>query len=264
MKKIFITLIIAYVVSIIINNILLLNTQDIKQADKYFKQFKINFLKINIIKENKITNTTFIKNEPIRKFKNNIINNVSLISKINILAIIINEKKKQVFFSDGKKEYFLKLNEKYLDYTIYDINKNFIKLIKNNRITIIKFDKNSIDYIPVASTEIVKDIDNKNTSNDFIVDSKLLDKYIKNPRKALREIYVAKKNNQYYVSRLKNNSVFYNFGIRKNDIIISLNEEPVSESLFLNIYKNYNKIDSLNIEIERNGERLEFNYEIER
>jgi len=267
MNKIILTLILSYGITIIIDNVLLSNTEEIIIKDTYFKQFKIKFLKLNKIKIDekiKINNNSKYKvKEP--KEISNVINNVSLSNKINILAIIINGNDKKVFFSDGKKEYFLTINDKYLNYKISYIDKNLIKLSKDNRITIIKFDKNNVSNIIMDnnSSIITRTKENKE-NNDFIVDSKLLDKYIKNPRKALREIYVSKKNNQYYISRLKNNSVFYNFGLRKNDIIISLNEEPISETLFLNIYKNYKKIDTLNIEIERYGEKLEFNYEIER
>jgi len=259
MKKLFITLLISYIIAVIVNNILLTNTQNVLLKEYNIKPLKIKFFNIRSIPT---TNKQEILNVPNKNIsKKNIVKDVLLSNKINILAIIIDGEDKKVFFTDKVSEYFLSVNDKYKKYTIIDILRNKIKLLHNNQITIIKFDKNQID-----KEEYVEDIEinETNLDNDFIVEGKTLDRYIKNPRKALREINVSKSKGRYIINRLKNNSIFYNLGVRKNDIIVSLNEEPVSESLFLKLYKNYKKYDSFNIEVERDGKILEFNYEIER
>ena len=115
-----------------------------------------------------------------------------------------------------------------------------------------------------------------NLKQDIIVDGSsvkikrnYLNSYVQDIDKVWNNISIQeiRKNNKiegFKINKIVKDSVFGKLGLEKNDIIKSINNKMLtSYSDAFKVYNNINSTKYLNIEVLRNNEILELNYEID-
>jgi general secretion pathway protein C len=168
-------------------------------------------------------------------------------------------------YNDGKRAFII-IQEKKNSYFI-DLNKTFkgYKLIKINPDTAI-FTKNSKNYIIKFGKDNKKSNYKKinNTSDTiFIKKSTVLD-YKKNIAKIWNNIGIVKYKRGYKITYIKPGSIFDKIGLKKGDIILQVNGKELSnDKEAWQLYKNIDKFDALDIEIERNHTLKVIHYEMD-
>ncbi len=101
-----------------------------------------------------------------------------------------------------------------------------------------------------------------------IVDRSLVEHYGKNMKEVMKDIGIAdeKEGNDlkgFRVTFVRKNSPFSKLGLRRGDVIKSINGEMItSYNAAMNVYKNIDKIDGLSLTITRGKEEMELEYEI--
>jgi len=92
--------------------------------------------------------------------------------------------------------------------------------------------------------------------------------YAKNFGKILEDISIIEVKNRgklkgFKITRIRANTPFSYLGLRKNDIIVKINNEPLkSYADALNIYQNINDIKEIELIVIRNNKEKELRYEI--
>ena len=177
--------------------------------------------------------------------------------------IIIENKrdKKSNFISQYEELDGYILTKLYKKYVIFEKQAKEYKLDIQSRNQNLKYEVsrtvNNIDE------NIVVDNDNVKVKRNY------LNSYINNIDKVWNNIAIneVKKNGKidgFKVGRVNENSVFGKLGLKKGDIIKSINNNILGS--YADAFKVYNNINStkyLNIEILRNNEIMELNYEID-
>lgn len=169
-----------------------------------------------------------------------------------------------------KQSYFIAQYEELDGYILTKLYKNhviFEKQAKEYKLQIEKKDEN-ISYEVSRKTNninenIVVDNDSVTVKRDY------LNSYVQNPQKvwdniAISEIKEGSKISGFKVGRVNQNSVFGKLGLKPGDIIKSINNKVLdSYADAFAVYNNINNTKYLNIEILRNNEIMELNYEID-
>lgn len=177
--------------------------------------------------------------------------------------IIIENKRKN-------KSHILSQFENIDGYILTKLYKNYVvfeKAAKEYKLEIRKENKN-IKYeltqkVEGVEEKIVVDADGVKIKREY------LNSYVKDIDKvwnniAINEIRQNGKIDGFKVSKVNKNSVFGKLGLKKGDIIKSINNNVLGS--YADAFKVYNNINStkyLNIEILRNNEIMELNYEID-
>lgn len=143
--------------------------------------------------------------------------------------------KNYVIFEKDKKEYKLEIKEEYSNDEKSNNISNQEIIIKNNGATV------SRDYL-----------------NSYIKD---IDKIWKNIE--ISEIKNGDKLDGFKINNINKDSVFAKIGLKKGDIIKMVNNSVLSSySDALKVYGNVENINYINMQILRNNEAMELNYEI--
>jgi len=199
----------------------------------------------------------------------------TILNKIDLLAIYsMNNNDGYVVIQEKNKNdtIILSKNEKFKNYKLQDIYKTYVVFVKNKKeykvsIRDAKEDTKYQEVIKTQTTKTVKDI----SINDDKVTIKrtLINNYIKNFDKiwqdiTLSDIYTEDGLDGFKVTKIKKNTPFAKIGLKKGDIIKSINNIKLKtyNDAFA-IYKKINKLKSLNIEILRNNKPMEIYYEIQ-
>jgi general secretion pathway protein C len=152
--------------------------------------------------------------------------------------------KKFVIFEKDKKEYKLQLSN-------ISGKKQYTNHIIKNKI------QNNI------KKEIVKQDD-----NSFSLKRGLINSYIKRPTKiwkeiSMKEVYKDGKIDGFKVNKLSKKSVFYQLGLKKNDVIKNVNNiELKSYGSAMKLYKKVGNMKNLKMIILRGDQEMELEYEI--
>ena len=170
----------------------------------------------------------------------------------------------------NNKSYILSQYEDIDGYILTKLYKNHVimeKAAKEYRLDIKQNNKN----VAYAISE-TKD----NLKQDIIVDGSsvkikrnYLNSYVQDIDKVWNNISIQeiRKNNKiegFKINKIVKDSVFGKLGLEKNDIIKSINNKMLtSYSDAFKVYNNINSTKYLNIEVLRNNEILELNYEID-
>ena len=188
-----------------------------------------------------------------------------------IKALYLDKENSLVVLSDKGKSIFLLISEAHKGFkfvratfnTAYFLNdgEEYIASIEEKN----KKNKNNISK-EIKSKQTVK-TKKKIKQEEIIFENTLsretLNKYKKNPSLMLKEIVLTPSQKGYIVSSLKKNSILSNFGLMKNDIIISVNGKSVNNQADLfKIYKNIAEIDYLLIETLRGSQSKEIEINI--
>ncbi len=98
---------------------------------------------------------------------------------------------------------------------------------------------------------------------------KLLSSYIKDSDKIWKDIAIVqnKKNgisNGFKINYVKEGSDFEKLGLKRNDILVEINAEPLNSlSTAMKMFNEINNIENLTLTVIRNGKREEIEYEIQ-
>lgn len=170
----------------------------------------------------------------------------------------------------NNKSYILSQFEELDGYILTKLYKSYVileKQAKEFRLDIKEVNK-KVAYNITNTTNNIKEniiVD----GNSVTVKRDYLNSYVRDIDKvwnniAISEIRNGNKIDGFKVSRVNKNSVFAKLGLKKNDIIKAINNNVLtSYSDAFRVYNNINNTKYLNIEILRNSEIVELNYEID-
>jgi len=155
--------------------------------------------------------------------------------------------------------------------------------LKSIAIDSAKFTKGSKEYIleltkPKESKSFIKKVKSKNIQADVQADDEEVTEknvsredisfYAKNPKQlwkdiAIKEVKKGKKIEGFKVTRIDPKSKMATLGLKKNDLIIKANNKELkSYKDAIDLYKNINKLDTIQIVVIRNNQEKELIYEI--
>jgi general secretion pathway protein C len=199
-----------------------------------------------------------------------------LLSNIILKAIYnMNEQKGWIIIADKKKNtYMLSVGENYKGYELIRVYVNYVIFKKSNKEY--KLELNVGKDINFSVTKIATKKDIKDSVKIVVKDDKVsvkrsyLNSYINDFSKIWKNISIKEIKDTngnidgFKITKIKKNSVFAKLGLKKNDIIKSINNIQLkSYNEAFSAYKQINSIDSLNMLILRNSREMELNYEIE-
>ncbi len=156
--------------------------------------------------------------------------------------------------SNPKKTSIIEIGESYQGYEL--------KLIFSQSA---KFHKDGSDFI-LRLDAIKKEL--VSSSNEGEVSRKDIEYYAKNPKQIWRDISIVeikdgKKIKGFKVTKIDPNSKFVNLGLQKDDLIVKANNvELQSYADAIQIYKNIDKSDTIQIVVMRDNKQVELVYEI--
>lgn len=171
----------------------------------------------------------------------------------------------------NNKSYILSQYEKLDSYLLTKLYKNYVvfeKAGKEYKLSL-KEESQRVSY-EIKNTSNKKLNETLKVEGDSVVVKRnYLNSYVNNIEKvwnniSIKEIRKNGKIDGFKVFKVKKDSVFDKLGLKRGDIIKSVNNNVLSS--YADAFKVYNNISStkyLNIEILRNNEIMELNYEIE-
>ena len=230
--------------------------------------FPSNGVELNI-KENylpkyqRVDFKNMIVSHSVKKFKSSSHNNA-----VNITNMVL-----KGLYGVGNKGFAIiamKSNEKKT--SIIGIGENYqgyiLKYISSRSVT---FTKNGSDFVLSLvniknSSAVTKFIKSEESSS--VVSRKDIAYYSKNPNKiwkniSLQEVMKGKKINGFKVTKISSNSKFASLGLKKGDVIIKANNIIIkSYRDAMEIYKNIDNLDTIQIVVIRDNKEVELEYEI--
>ncbi len=153
----------------------------------------------------------------------------------------------------------------------------FSKASKTYRVNLVKSKqstRNSVKKVREAMSEEKKPSSSDMPEGDItdagdhkIVDRSLIDHYAKNMDDIYKNIGIteSKKNGemQFKISFVRKNSPFAKLGVKRGDVIKSVNGQEInSYNAAFDMYKNIKNIENLTLVIQRGKEEMELEYEI--
>ncbi len=173
--------------------------------------------------------------------------------------------------NNKNKSYILSQYEKLDDYVLSKLFKNFVIFEKAGKEFTLEMKKNNEKNVGFKMTADVGGIEENVVvdSSGVKVKRSYLNTYVQDIDKVWNNIAISeiRKNGKidgFKVLRVNQDSVFKKLGLKKGDVIKSVNNSVLSSySDAFRVYNNINNIKYLNIEILRNNEVMELNYEID-
>ena len=165
--------------------------------------------------------------------------------------------------SNPKKTSIIAVGENYNGYKLKAINLYSIVFQRSGKNYILELEKIKKD-LSKRVQNVVQEPDIKAVG----VSRNDIEFFEKNPQKIWQQIAIdeVRKNgkiNGFKVMRINPNSKFAELGLKKGDIIIKANNIPLkSYKDAIDIYKNINKLDDINVVVLRNNQEKELIYEI--
>ena len=202
------------------------------------------------------------------------------IRDITLLAIYNASDATVITISHKKKNKVLGLGDDINGFILEGAGNNFATFSKNAktyRVQLVKIAKNknnnaikaAKNILPEPVKDEVKPEGQVTDAGDHkIIDRSLLDHYAKNmddiyKNMGITEIKEGKNLKGFRISFVKRNSDFSKLGIRRDDVIKSINGQEInSYNAALGVYKNIQNIDNLTLVIQRGKEEMELEYEI--
>ena len=184
-----------------------------------------------------------------------------------VLVITVEKANKTTVLSKGEVIDGFKLISAGEDYVIFKKSSKTFKL--------------SLSKITKQMKRVSNHTQQHNTSmkgSNTIIDSetgvkeiprKLLSSYIKDSDKIWKDIAIVqnKKNgisNGFKINYVKEGSDFEKLGLKRNDILVEINAEPLNSlSTAMKMFNEINNIENLTLTVIRNGKREEIEYEIQ-
>ena len=161
------------------------------------------------------------------------------------------------------KTKIISVGESYEGYKLKEIHLNYVVFEKNSRSYILKLNrKKSQQGKSTIQVEEAQEIGKKRVSRDDI------NHYAKNFRDIWKDISIIplKKSGKiegFKVTRIRKNSKMAELGLKKGDIILKVNNIKLSSfNDAIKIYKNIDKIDTIELVVLRNNQEKDIVYEI--
>jgi general secretion pathway protein C len=167
----------------------------------------------------------------------------------------------------SNKSTILEQYQKFNGYTLTRLYTNYVVFEKNLKEFKIELPTN---------TKMSYEIKNSSRKENIIVDGnsviikrKHLNSYVNDLNKVWKDIAISdiRKNGKidgFKVNRVNKTSIFGKLGLKKNDVIKGINGKIItSYADAFKIYNEINNLEYLSIEVLRNNEIVELNYEIE-
>ena len=172
--------------------------------------------------------------------------------------------------SSSKKTTIVGISEDYQGYTLKSITAYSAIFNKAGKDYILELEKSKNDK---AITKVRKKSSKKSKSSDVAEESRAVTRkdirhFAKNPKEIWKNISITplkdgKKIKGFKVTRISAKSIFATLGLEKNDIIIKANNVVLkSYRDALELYKNINKLDTIQIVVLRDNQEKELVYEI--
>ena len=166
--------------------------------------------------------------------------------------------------SSPKKTSIISVGENFSGYTLKSILKNRVIFVKMGKEYVLKVKS------PKEIQGVSKVLDEISENNDGIknVSRNDIKFYLDNPKKVWQDISISevkdgKEIKGFKVTNINKSSKIAQLGLKKGDIMIRANNvELNSYSAVLNIYKNINQLDTIEIVVLRGNEEKELVYEI--
>lgn len=230
------------------------NYEDISFSNLEYKKYSGFYTNVEIIEEKEQN-----KND-----------NIESLSKYNLKAIYSTSSNGGwITIEKAEKSYILSLGEDIDGYVLKKLFKNYVifeKLSKEYRVDL--KEKEGVSYeIMNTRTDVKKEIVIKDNSVE--IGREYLNSYIKDVDKiwnniGINEIKVGEQIDGFEISKINKESVFEKIGLKEGDVIKAINNNQLKS--YADVFEIYNNIDNtnyLNIEILRNNEKMELNYEID-
>lgn len=164
-----------------------------------------------------------------------------------------------------ENSYILSQGENIDGYVLKKLFKTFAvfeKSSKEYKLELRQKDEISFELIKTNKDIVIKD-------DSIEINREYLNSYIQNVDKiwnniAIKELKVADKIEGFQILKITKESAFEKLGLKEGDIIKAINNKQLKSYLdAFNIYNNINNTQYLNIEVLRNNEKMELNYEID-
>lgn len=203
------------------------------------KQMK--YQKYDYYKKNNSSSSKINKNQKIINLENYKLTSIYRTKTMGIISLVNKNNKSFILSMNEEIDGFV-LKEVHSDYTLFEKDSEIFKLSLKNEKT--SFDSSSFE-------------------NNFVVKKSDFNNVLKNPQNILNEISINKTVDGFMVYSIDQGSFFSNLGIKKGDVIKSVNNtDLVSHKDAMNIFSNIHSIKSLSIRIIRDKKIMELNYEI--
>ncbi len=212
----------------------------------------------------KVTNSKKIKKTMVEK-------EISLLSRYKLKAVYSTTSNSgwAIIQDTSSKTVILEKDQEFKGYTLTKLFKKYIIFEKDLNEYKLELPKNKdINYKIEKKTS--RGNENIIVKNDTIqVKRNFLNAYVKDINKVWKDINIKdlRRNGKiegFKIQKVSKNSVFEKLGLRKNDIIKSVNGSKIrSYSDAFKIYNAINNIDYLRLEVLRNNEIMELDYEID-
>ncbi len=221
----------------------------------------------------KISNLFDLKRAQTTKQAPKPIENVFKIDSLILHAIYGDNKQGFIVFAEktnASNTHILALNDSYKGYKLAQIRLSSVILQKNEKNYELKFKESKKSAIPLQK-RILKTPPKELIGNTDVlraVRKKDVMHYAKNYKEiwkniAIKEIKRNGKIDGFKVMSVKANSIFAQLGLLKGDIIMSVNNQPLkSYADAFKVYNNIGNIDSIKLDIIRNKEKKELEYEV--
>jgi len=227
-------------------------------------------------KRYEIQNVFKVKAKLIKRVEKKVVKkeNYTILNNINLLAIYaMNNNSGYIIIQEKNKNdtIILSKDESFKNYKLSNIYKTYVVFIKNNK----EYKLSINDEKKSTKYQVIKEEKNIKTTSDINIDDgkvtikrELINNYIENFDKIWQDISISEVKTEngidgFKVNRIKPKTAFAKIGLKRNDIIKSINNIKLkSYNDAFKIYKKINKIKSLNIEVIRNNTLMEIYYEI--
>ena len=200
------------------------------------------------------------------------------IRDITLLAVYNASDATVITVSHKKKNKVLGLGDNINGFVLEGAGNNFATFSKNSktyRVQLVKIAKNNnnIKAVKNASPSEIKEGTKPegqvtDAGDHKIIDRSLFDHYAKNmddiyKNIGVKEVKEGKNLKGFQISFVKRNSDFSKLGLRRDDVIKSINGQEInSYNAALGVYKNIQDADNLSLVIKRGKEEMELEYEI--
>ena len=195
---------------------------------------------------------------------------MATLSKYNLKAVYytsINSGWIVIEENSGLESYILAYGEKIEAYTLKKLFKDYVIFEKDKKEYKLQIKEKEPSSYDDSSNSLTQEIIVK--SNGAIVNRDYLNSYITNIDKVWNNIAISEiKNGEqidgFKINKINKNSVFEKIGLKEGDVIKSVNNNVLSSyAEAFKVYNNMENTNYLNIEILRNNELMELNYEID-
>ena len=168
----------------------------------------------------------------------------------------------------GNESYVLSFRDEIDGYKLEKIDKNYVIFIKNGKEYKLEIKDKEISNFDMNQTKNQNNQEIEIKNNGAVINRNYLNSYVSNIDKiwkdiSIKEIKNGEKIEGFKIEKISKDSVFGKLGLKERDILKSVNNSELnSYAKAFEIFNNLENIEYLNMEVLRNNEIVELNYEI--